>query len=482
MKNRGIWLLLFLCLQYFAATAQQYVAKQYAFRVDSNIVYASDTNYLGYPENVYLHLYKPIGDANTQRPILIYIHGGSWLGGTPNDYYPKSISEEFAKRGYVVANIQYRMGMHTNPAITPGINCSLIDGAAKCAYVADSLEVLRASFRAMQDAKSAIRFMKNRSIQDSTCAEAVFLSGESAGAITALGAAFLDKNSERFTACSSQTNAPVTNSALSFCQNLLNHLPAGQSPNYNRPDLGPVEGRTNLNGFSSGIKGVAAFYGAVFSEALSKNWLNGPDTPYVYLFHQGNDFVVSCGPSAPLVPMNQCIPYVNLGFNDCVGFSNLPLAYGSCSVASYFQSLNYNKFSFEFVNNYLGNPLLDCINTAQAGQGHNIDNISLRCDSIAKLFSPLALQSIQNCQASAVFNNKQEPWIIYPNPFTNEFHLQFRQETFTNSMKVLTILGKEVPFTFEHNTIQLLNVPPAVYFLTLESNQKKYFARLVKLN
>ena len=156
-------------------SAQQFITKQFSFKVDSNIVYAQDTNYLGYPEDLIMHIYKPLADNNSQRPLLIYVHGGSWLGGSPNDYYPSQISQEFVKRGYVVASIQYRMGMHTNPIINPGVNCPLIAGAAQCAYVSDSLEVLRANFRAVQDAKSAMRFMKNRGIIDSTCANALLL-------------------------------------------------------------------------------------------------------------------------------------------------------------------------------------------------------------------------------------------------------------------------------------------------------------------
>ena len=56
-------------------------------------------------------------------------------------------------------------------------------------YPADTAEVYRALYRAMQDTKTAMRFLKARSAQDSTNRDAVYIVGESAGAFTALQAA-----------------------------------------------------------------------------------------------------------------------------------------------------------------------------------------------------------------------------------------------------------------------------------------------------
>ena len=474
-------LLFCICISQLAI-AQQFVQKQFSFRVDSNVVYATDTNYLGYPEILTMHIYKPIGDNNLHRPILVYVHGGSWLAGVPNDYYPSQISQEFVQRGYVVANIQYRMGMHTNPNVTPGVNCPLIAGNGQCAYISDTAEVLRASFRAMQDAKSAIRFMKARSIQDSTCSDAVFISGESAGAFTALGATLLDKQSERFDECNAIANAPTSNSNISFCQYLFNHLPAGQTPHYNRPDLGSVEGKTNLNGFNSKVKGVAAFYGAIFLQGKSKDWLNGTDTPFIYMFHQGNDFVVSCNTARPIMTMNQCIQYVNLGVNDCVPYSNVPLAIGSCDIASYFQSINFKKYKFEFVNNWTGNTLVDCYNTAQAGQGHNIDYVSVRCDSVAKLFSPIAINTIQSCMGSGIADDYKNALYVYPNPIANTIFISLPNNATISKVEMKNMLGQKIEsIQFFNNEIHVGEIPSGIYFIEAESNHKKYVARVAKM-
>ncbi len=475
------YLLIFVfVISFHLVSAQQFLLKQFPFHVDSNIVYGTDTNYLGYPENLTMHLYKPIGDANLKRPILVYVHGGSWLAGSPNDYYPSKVSEEFVKRGYVVANIQYRLGMHTNPLINPGINCPLIAGDAACAYVSDTAEVLRAAYRAMQDTKAAIRFMKARAVQDSTCPTAVFLSGESAGAFTALGATFLDQQSERFFSCGTLANAPAASTALSFCQSLSNHLPIGQTPNYARPDLGNVEGIVNLNGYDAKVKGVAAYYGAVFSEAISKDWVNGADSPAVYLFHQGNDFVVGCGAARPIITLNQCIPYVNLGFNDCVGYSNIPWAYGSCAINNYLQSINYPNFRFAFVNNWTGNTFIDCANTTQAGQGHNIDNIALRCDSVAQLFSPIAIASIQTCSFNSIIKENKTEVYLYPNPASNKVFVSLPKNSPINEIYIRNFYGNKLEnFSFYKNEISLHNLLPGSYLLEVKSNGQSYFSKLV---
>jgi hypothetical protein len=478
-------LLSFYLLIYQIGNCQQFAQKQYSCYIDSNIVYATDTNYLGYEEQLTMNIYKPIGDNNLKRPILIYVHGGSWLGGVPGDYYPHQISLEFAKRGYVVANIQYRMGMHTNPNITPGANCPLTAGNAACAYVSDTAEVLRASFRAMQDAKSAIRYMKSRHEIDSTCIDACFISGESAGAFTALGATFLDKESERFSSCNALANASPTNTPLAFCQLLFNHLPAGQQANYARPDLGSVHGKTNLNGYNDKVKGVAAFYGAIFTEGLTNNWLNGPDTPFIYMFHQGNDFVVSCNTSPPIMPVNQCIPYINFGVNDCIGFSNTPIAYGSCVISSYFQSIGFSNYKFEFINNWIGNPLIDCANTSQPGQGHNIDYVTVRCDSVAKQFSPIAVAAINDCKNNKVENLNRQPLYISPNPFTNKIMITKAPTQPIHKIEVKNIFGQKIPFTTENqNTILNFNsdLKAGVYIITVSTAQSKLTTKILKQN
>jgi len=61
-------------------------------------------------KNLKLDLYRP-KKLKTIRPLIIYVHGGGFSGGKRNDEVSKAFSTEFAKLGYNVASISYRLTM-----------------------------------------------------------------------------------------------------------------------------------------------------------------------------------------------------------------------------------------------------------------------------------------------------------------------------------------------------------------------------------
>ena len=97
-----------------------------------------------------MEVYSPSGDTETNRPLIIHMHTGTFLpiihNGNPTgshfDAATSLMCEGYAKRGYVVVNIEYRLGW--NPM--------------------DSTQALRAAslmkavYRGIQDAKAAVRF------------------------------------------------------------------------------------------------------------------------------------------------------------------------------------------------------------------------------------------------------------------------------------------------------------------------------------
>jgi acetyl esterase/lipase len=63
-------------------------------------------------------------DANTPRPLLLFIHGGGWSKGKKEDYLFYNI--EFAKLGYVTASVQYRLTPdHVFPANIQDVKCAI---------------------------------------------------------------------------------------------------------------------------------------------------------------------------------------------------------------------------------------------------------------------------------------------------------------------------------------------------------------------
>ena len=59
-------------------------------------------------DSLYLNIWKPAGDVSG-LPVLVYVHGGSLTGG--QTWYDQYNPEALAKRGIVVVNFAYRLGV-----------------------------------------------------------------------------------------------------------------------------------------------------------------------------------------------------------------------------------------------------------------------------------------------------------------------------------------------------------------------------------
>lgn len=378
------------------AAAQDYVTPgQYAFTVESDIVYGADTDYLGLIDTLELDLYKPLGNADPQRPLLVLAHGGSWLAGCKHDplgVVPTAI--EFVQRGYVVASINYRLGWHKAEFVSgnvAGYGISPWPASSRALYALDSAEIKRAIFRGQQDMKAAVRFLKARAALDSVCAEKVFMGGESAGGFVALAAAFLDRAEERPDACAEQPDAPepyslFLNLTTFNCQNHeYTVTPAMRA----RPDLGSVEGALNQNGHDARVRGVANFYGGLPAEAFTQDWWQGADTPAVYLYHQTCDGIVMHNQGRP---MSIISGYCNLGA--APWHHRYPTLRGSGAIANAFAGMaTPPTHHTDFQPCAPFDPsiaLLDCIRYSDNGSYHYVSDRAERCQQLATFWAPIA--------------------------------------------------------------------------------------------
>ena len=100
-----------------------------------------------------LDVFQPSGDTVSERPLIIYLHTGTFApiirngnatGNRSIDYATQVFCNQYAARGYVVANTEYRAGW--NPALPtePERAASL----------------MKAAYRGIQDVKAAIRFLR----------------------------------------------------------------------------------------------------------------------------------------------------------------------------------------------------------------------------------------------------------------------------------------------------------------------------------
>ncbi len=73
--------------------------------------YTVTTTTYSTPYNLQMDIYQPTGDTLSARPLIILAHGGSFISGTRTaDATVDSLCARFARRGYVTASIDYRLG------------------------------------------------------------------------------------------------------------------------------------------------------------------------------------------------------------------------------------------------------------------------------------------------------------------------------------------------------------------------------------
>jgi acetyl esterase/lipase len=75
--------------------------------VTRDLTYGSAPGANGAPVALKLDLYQPTGDAQRQRPALIWVHGGGFTSGSKTSGAGKATT--FAKLGYVSVSIDYRL-------------------------------------------------------------------------------------------------------------------------------------------------------------------------------------------------------------------------------------------------------------------------------------------------------------------------------------------------------------------------------------
>ena len=86
-------------------------------------------------------VYEPVGDTITARPLAIWVHGGSFSGGDKTSLELVDQANEFARKGYVTASINYRLDED---------GCSGNVGASCVTAIVD----------ATQDAQTAVRYLR----------------------------------------------------------------------------------------------------------------------------------------------------------------------------------------------------------------------------------------------------------------------------------------------------------------------------------
>lgn len=167
-----------------------------------------------------MDIYEPSGDTSSARPLLILAHGGSFVGGDKGDDVAcVTLCTNFAKRGYVTADIQYRL--------------------ANVFDMFDSVKAVTAVIKAIGDGKSAIRFFRKDAATTNTYRidpDKIFCGGNSAGAVLYCHSAYIDS----------------VNEAPGFFRNIFT-------------ENGGIEGNSGNHGYSSDVTALVNLAGGLYS-------------------------------------------------------------------------------------------------------------------------------------------------------------------------------------------------------------------------
>ena len=214
--------------------------------VSKTIVEYTDVyNWSALDSGLDMDIYQPVGDTVTNRPVLIFAHGGVYVAGNKNNPPMVSLCEAFAKRGYVTASIQYRLTS----------SLSLLSPDASDIF---SQTVLNS----VSDMKAAVRYFRKDVAENNNAyginPDFIFVGGYSAGAVTAAHLSVIDDN----------------------------QVPAEFQSFY---DLaGGIEGNSGNSGYSSEVSGAILLAGAI----NTLDFIDANDEPIVSL-HASDDNTVS---------------------------------------------------------------------------------------------------------------------------------------------------------------------------------------------
>lgn len=178
MKSRFALFLFFILstFQIFAQCGNRYKKKIFP-EIDKipNVMFSTANN-----DTLNMDIYVPLNDTASHRTVLILAHGGGFIMGDKGDgNICGKLCQTFAHRGYVTANIQYRLTSE--------------------AAMEDSIQAYTEVVRAISDGKAAVRFFRKDAATDNIYKinpNWIFAGGNSAGGVLFMQVMYLDSINE----------------------------------------------------------------------------------------------------------------------------------------------------------------------------------------------------------------------------------------------------------------------------------------------
>lgn len=427
----------------------------------NDLMYGTATNFNGGTDTLTLDLFLP--DCNSpsgvNRPLMIWIHGGAFLVGNKEDPSIRYMCMEFAKRGYVTASINYRLGF-----VSDDLNWQCNYPDYNCVFAADSAEWVRAYYRGVQDGKGALAWLVNNASTYRIDTGNIFLAGESAGAFIALGVGLMDTTSERPVQTYATSDVALPHPNAQSCVYNQNRTFTG--PTIPRPDLGGIEGPYPQPQSGYTIKGIGNMFGGMYMDLL-RDLPAGKPKPAIYSFHRPCDMIVPIDSNFVYWGLSWC--FTN-GYG-CYGVANNRVKiYGARAFSNWNTNNSYgyniqDEFgTTNFPYSWLGPAsCTDQINNPC----HAYDSRILREDNLAAFFAGMVTTT--PCVVVATEDPIPAPEIsVYPNPADHSLTVKSDQQLV--SIALYDALGREVKQIKPTGTQAQMDVSglrSGVYFLHL---------------
>lgn len=220
--------------------------------VNTNVIY-SDVH------NLSMDIYQPVGDDVTNRPLIIFAHGGTFIFGNKNNPTVVELCETFAKRGYVTASINYRLAN------------DIVGLFEQFTFYTNTESAYEVVLNAMMDGKAAVRYFRKDVAENGNTygidSNQIWAGGNSAGGVLFLHVGHVQSIEEFIN--------PLDDNRANIAIDVFSSIG------------GDIEGNSGNPGYSSEISGVISLAGALHrSEYVDIN-----DIPAVFA-HGDNDGVV----------------------------------------------------------------------------------------------------------------------------------------------------------------------------------------------
>lgn len=392
--------------------------------VTSDVVYGSNTTWSGSTQTLKLDVYQPQGDTDSLRALIIWTHGGSFVGGSKADMAELCI--DFSKMGYVTASIDYRLFMTDLPFPGP-----------------DSNDAGAAVMRAVHDARAAVRFFRKSVVEDSNIyridTNNIYFGGASAGGFVALHLAYMDELSE-FPSYIDTTGTTVGNVT-------------GQKGLH-----GGIEGLSGNQGYSSKVKAILDLSGAI----SDTSWIHQGDIP-LFSSHATGDGTVPYGTALIYLSPPSTYPIQVVD-----GSSTVIAKANEVGITNCFKTYYVNDHVPEADTPYYDTTVCLIRNFLE----HFTCGVPLDCGYTGKVAGINAILT------------KEANFNVYPNPSSNFVTVDLKAFSGKNvDIELYDALGRKIKtiskIKTEYHTLTRDGIPPGIYSVNIIAEGKIYSKKVI---